>query len=476
LNGGGEGAAAMSDIFLHQNLSQQQTLAPQMRKSLEILQAGTMELSQLVRQALETNPVLEDVTEMASLDDEGPDPEEADSLEHLNETDDDWRERDILEGRNSPWTQEDEERRQRLYDSIVAPETLQQHLQRQLDLSMVEPSVREAARGLLGNLDERGFLDTPVRELGRQLGIRPKDLEVALKLIQSFDPAGIGAANIQESLLLQLERVSGTETIEYRVVRDHLEDLARKRYPQIARALGTSVERITEAAGRVGRLTPNPGGDFDPTGNPYILPDVVIERDDDGRWLARLTGEHLPSLRINDFYKDMIGTSRVDPKARQFLRDQIRDGRSLIRSISLRQETILAIAHKLIEHQPMFFRKGPRHLRPLTMNDIADELSLHATTVSRAVAGKYVLTPHGLMEMRAFFATGYQTSSGEEVSNAGVREAIQQLVAQENPAKPLSDDALAKALAAQGIQVARRTVAKYREQLNILPSHLRKVF
>lgn len=447
-----------------------------MRKSLEILQAGTLELTQLVQQALETNPVLEDITETLSLDEEGPDPDEADSLEYMNETDDDWRDRTILEGKSSPWTNEDEERRQRIYDSIVAPETLQQHLQNQLDLSMVDPEIREAAQAILGNLDDRGFLDLPARTLATRLDIRPKDMEVALTLVQSFDPAGIGAAGIPESLLLQLERTGGKETIEYKIVRDHLEDLARKRHPQIARALGTTVERIAEAASRIGRLTPNPGGEFDPTGNPYILPDVVIEKDDDGNWYARLTGEHLPNLRINDFYKDMIGKTGTDAKARQFLRDQIRDGRSLIHAISLRQETILAIAHKLIEHQPAFLAKGHRHLRPLTMNDIADELSLHATTISRAVAGKYVLTPHGLMEMRAFFATGYQTSDGTEVSNAGVREAIQQLVTAENPAKPLSDEFLMKALDKQGIKVARRTVAKYREQLNILPSHLRKTF
>ena len=466
----------MSDAFLHQSLSQQQTLAPQMRKSLEILQAGTLELSQLVRQALETNPVLEDLTETISLDDDGADPEEADSLEYMNETDDDWRDRTILEGKSSPWTNEDEERRQRMYDSIVAPETLPQHLQHQLDLSMVDPEIREAAQAILGNLDDRGFHDLPIKTLGIRMGLKPKHLDVALKLVQSFDPAGIGASGIPESLLLQLERTTGRETIEYKIVRDHLEDLARKRHPQIARALGTNVERIAEAASRIGRLTPNPGGEFDPTGNPYILPDVVIERDDDRNWYARLTGEHLPNLRINDFYKDMIGKNGTDAKARQFLRDQIRDGRSLIHAISLRQETILAIAHKLIEHQPLFLTKGHRHLRPLTMNDIADELSLHATTISRAVAGKYVLTPHGLMEMRAFFATGYQTSDGAEVSNAGVREAIQQLVTAENPAKPLSDEVLMKALDQQGIKVARRTVAKYREQLNILPSHLRKTF
>ncbi len=466
----------MPDFNLHQSLSQQQTLAPQMRKSLEILQAGTMELSQIITQALEINPVLEDVTESISLDEEGPDPEEADSLDHLNETDDDWRDRSIMQEKSSPWTTEDEERRQRLYESIVAPMTLQQHLQQQLDLAMVEPEVREAAQAILGNLDGRGFLDLPAKDLGIRLGIKPVHLNAALKLIQSFDPAGIGASGIPESLLLQLERQSGTETIEHKIVSDHLEDLARKRHPQIAKALGTSIERVAEAASRIGRLTPNPGGDFDPTGNPYILPDVIIEKNDDGILEARLTGEHLPNLRINDFYKDMIGKNGVDAKARQFLRDQIRDGRSLIRSISLRQETILAIAHLLIGRQQEFFDKGPRFLRPLTMNEIADALGMHATTVSRAVAGKHVLTPQGLMDMRAFFATGYQTEAGTEVSNAGVREAIQQLVAAENPSKPLSDESLMKALAKQGVKVARRTIAKYRDQLGILPSHLRKSF
>lgn len=466
----------MSDAFLHQTLSQQQTLAPQMRKSLEILQAGTMELSQIITQALEANPVLEDITESISLDDNGTDPEEADSLEYLNDTDDDWRDRTIMDGKSAPWTQDDEERRQRIYDSIVAPVTLQQHLQQQLDLSMVDPPIRQAAQAILGNLDGRGFLDIPLKDLGIRLGLKPTHLKTAIQLIQSYDPAGVGAANITESLLLQLERNSGTDTIEYKIVRDHLEDLARKRHPQIARALGTTVERIAEAASRIGRLTPNPGGDFDPTGNPYILPDVVIERNDDGELEARLTGEHLPDLRINDFYKDMIGKNGVDEKTRQFLRDQIRDGRGLIRAISLRQETILAIAHKFIQYQAEFFKKGPRHLRPLTMSDIADELKMHPTTISRAVAGKYILTPQGLMEMRAFFATGYQTEDGAEVSNAGVREAIQQLVAAEPLAKPLSDEAIMNALATQGITVARRTIAKYRDQLNILPSHLRKTF
>ncbi len=465
----------MADASLHQSLSQQQSLAPQMRRSLEILQANSMELTQMVRTALETNPVLEDITEVISLDADGPDPNNADSLESLNETDDDWRELQILERRSQTWSADDEERREHLYNSIVAPETLQQHLAHQLELSLIEPTVRVAANALLGNLDSRGFFDMEPRELATRLGIKKADMDAAFKLIRSFDPPGIGAIDITDSLLLQLEFAGEKDSLEYRIVRDHLADLARKRYPQIAKTLGTNVDRISEAAARIGRLTPNPGGEYDPTGNPYIQPDVVIEKTDAG-WTARLTNEYLPKLKISDFYKDMLGTTGNDKKARHFLQENIREGRTLIRSLSLRQETIFAIAQKLIEHQPAFFDKGPRFLRPLTMNDIADQLNLHATTISRAVAGKYILTPHGLMEMRAFFAAGYETADGTQVSNAGVREAMQTLISKEDPAKPLSDDAIAKALKAQGIPVARRTVAKYREQLDILPSHLRRSF
>ena len=465
----------MPDASLHTSLSQQQSLSPQMRKSLEILQANTMELSQIIQQALEANPTLEESIDSISLDAEREESLQSDPMDELRETDDDWRDRSILDNRSS-WTTEDEERRQWLYDSMVAPVTLQQHLQQQLDLSLVEPDVRNAAKVLLGALDERGFFDTPPRELAKRMEISPKCLQAALDLIQSFDPAGVGATSLADSLRIQLDRQGLSDSMEGRIVRDYLEDLARKRFPQIAKALGTSIERVIEAAAHIGRLNPNPGGDFNPTGNPYIQPDVIIEADESGQLYARLSGENLPQLRINDFYKDMIGDQKVDAKARQFLRDQIRDGRSLIRFLSLRQETILAIANLLVDKQRDFFLRGPRHLRPLTMHEIAEPLGMHATTVSRAVAGKYLLSPQGLTEMRSFFTTGYQTEDGSEVSNTGVREAIQRLVAGENPAKPLSDEALMKALAAQGITVARRTIAKYREQLNILPSHLRKSF
>jgi len=458
-------------------MGQQQTLTPQMRRSLEILQANSFELSQLIHQALEANPVLE------SLE---PEPDEAleptedwqsddrDDLAGLNQSDDDLREDSILTGRVDPWTREDQETRDHFYNSIVAPLTLQQHLLDQIRTAAGPPALRDAAEILLGALDERGFFTEEPQDVVRPFGIPRETTDRALALLRSLDPPGVGARDLRDSLLIQLDRAGLGNSIEARIVNDHLGDLARKRHQEIARALGTTPERVTQAADRIGRLDPNPGGDFDPTGNPEIRPDVIIERGDNGKFEARLTTDYLPRLKISSFYKDLVARTGSDLEARRYLRDHIREGRSLLHAISLRQETILSIAEGIAARQLPFLRHGPRHLRPMTMADIAGELGIHPTTVSRAVAGKYVRTPHGLMEMRAFFSTGYKSADGSEVSNSGVREEIERLINREDPAKPLSDQKLHKILADQGLDVSRRTVAKYRQQLGILPSHLRK--
>src|ERR1035437_4147887 len=258
----------MSEASLHQSLSQQQTLAPQMRKSLEILQANTLELGQLVQQALATNPTLEVTNDVVSLDSLTPDASEDAPGERISDTADDWRERSIHESRSNTWSADDEERRDHLYNSIVAPQTLQQHLLGQLNISPGGPAVREAVRVLIGNLDERGFLDLPPRDLAIRFGIGSGDLPNPPSLPRSFEPPGIGAENIKESLLLQLKRSGEGDSIEYRIIASHLDDFARKRYPQIARALSTTPERVADAAERIRRLNPNPGGDFDPTANP----------------------------------------------------------------------------------------------------------------------------------------------------------------------------------------------------------------
>lgn len=463
----------MADASLQQSLSQQQTLAPQMRQSLEILQANTLELQQLLRQALEQNPVLDDETASLSIDElehDAPDPDEI-----VEDPDDDLRELAILENRAVSSSQDDEERREHLYNSIVAPETLQQHLLAQLNLAGAEERTREIALVLIGNLDDRGFFDEPLRDMAVRLAIPLEPLHDAKRLLQSFDPPGIAADDLRESLLLQLERSGRGHSLEHRIVDSQLNELARKHFPQIAKALHTTIDQVAEAAEHIAQLDPSPGTSFDPSGNPYIIPDVGFEKDEEGNWQAVLTNEYLPRLKLSDTYKDVLATS-VDRKLRTYLRNQLRDGRTLIKALDQRQGTILAIADQILLRQAEFLNKGPRHLKPLTMNEVAEVIEVHPTTVSRAVAGKYIRTPHGVMEMRRFFATGYKTAGGQEVSNAGVREAIQEIISKEDPSKPLSDSAIEKLLKQQDLKVARRTVAKYREQLGILPSHLRKSY
>lgn len=468
----------MAEASLNQSFSQQQTLAPQMRQSLEILQANSLELSQLITQAMAANPVLEDVTEYESLDqltdEETSKEEQLDDWQDSYE--DDVRELAIMERRNSGISEDDAEARDHFYNSIVAPLTLQEHLTEQIRESGLSEQARADALLVVGNLTEHGYLDVPLVELATQLHLPLERLEDALATIQSLDPPGVGAADLRECLLLQLDALGLGNSLEAELIDEHLGEIARNHFPQLAKKLHLSLETLTEAVSNIRMLEPSPGSRFKNGGNPYIQPDVEIYPTRDGGWEAELTGSYLPRLRINDQYKDLLSVSTDDRKTSNYLRHQIRDGRAVIRAIDQRQETILAIAREIVDRQRSFLEKGPRYLRPMTMNDIAEVIGVHPTTVSRAVAGKYLATPHGLMEMRKFFATGYQTRDGEDVSNEGVREALQRLVAAEDRSRPLSDSKLEKLLKEQGIEVARRTVAKYREQLGILPSHLRKKY
>lgn len=464
----------MSGIDLQHSLSQSQVLSPQMRQSLEILQANSLELGQILQQAIAINPVLE----VTQHDEEFPEditPDAEYDMESLSELDDDFRELQILERRSASSSQDDQERREHYYNSIVAPETLQQHLLAQLEHSISTDSIKEAGREIIGNINDRGFLDTTLENIAISTGLRLKDLEKALVMIQNFDPAGVGATDLAESLLIQLHKRGFHGTLETKIVQDYLTDLARKRYPEIARKLGVNTSAITRAAENIATLTPDPGAEFDPTSNPYITPDIIIKKNADGEWEATLTNDNIPDVTISDAYKDLMASTH-DSKARQYLRDQIRDGKVIIRSISQRQDTLLKLANELIQRQSEYLAKGSKGLKPLTMNEVADVIGVHSATISRAVAGKYVLTPHGLVELRNFFTSGYETKDGQQVSNTGVRDTIQEMIANENPQKPLSDSALEKMLKEKGLVVARRTIAKYRDQLNILPSHLRKQY
>ena len=463
----------MASTGLHQNLSQQQTLSPQMRQSLNILQANTMELGQLLSQVAEMNPTLEITEERDQLEDSQIADAETD-YENLSEFDDYWREDQILMHGTKSHTSDDEERREFLYNSIVAPQTLQQHLVDQLNHAALDDNTYMAAELLIGSINDTGFLEDSIEDIAANSSYPLKQLRSALCLLQRFDPPGVAAENLTESLLLQLQLQGMGGSLESRIVDQHLGDLARHRFGDIARALGVTHESVHDAAEHIATLNPDPGAAFDPTSNPHVSADLELRRNIEGHYYAHLTGDHLPKLQISNHYKDLLAKLNLDPKARKFIKDNIHEGRQIISALGQRQETLLKIGTELVKRQPDFITHGLTKLRPMTMQDIAEAVGVHAATISRAVSGKYILTPHGLMDLRRFFSTGYTTKQGSEISNTGVREAIQQIVSHEDSAKPLSDTAIEKQLKAKGIKVARRTIAKYRDQLGILPSHLRK--
>ena len=258
-------------------------------------------------------------------------------------------------------------------------------------------------------------------------------------------------------------------------IQDHMQDLGKRRFPEIARRMGISVEQIQKCANNIASLDPRPGQIFAAAPQNYVLPDVTVEKID-GEYQVILNGEQIPHLRISNTYKDIMSQDGNGSEVKDYIRDKIRSGKFLIRSIHQRQQTISNIAEQIVARQRDFLEHGPSHLKPMTMAEVADAVSVHETTVSRAVSGKYMATPQGVFEMKYFFTPGYQTATGESLSNTSVKEAILDLVKREDGNQPLSDNEIVEILSERGIPIARRTVAKYRTELNILPSHMRRKY
>ena len=458
-----------------QNLSQQQKLSPQMQQSLAVLQAPTLELRKLVQQELEENPTLEDLTEDISLDEKQAEEDEFEKeFEELSQLDDDWREH-MANHRAASRNEEAGEKHQFVMDSLVEHETLQEHLLHQLGLSEISEEDFPTAEMLIGNIDEDGFLGFDIEDYALSSRTPYPLLKRCLDVIQTFHPVGVGAKDLRECLLLQLERLEKEHSLEFRVVDKFLDDLANKRYPHIARRLGVTPQDITEAAEFIATLDPKPGSIFTETNNSYITPDVVVTRDG-LNFAIEISNEQIPRLRISNAYKDIMSEAGSSTEAREYIRNKIRGGKFLIQSIAQRQDTVRKIAEQIVAHQDAFFRNGSDFLKPMNMAQIAEIVEVHETTVSRAVSGKYIATPHGVFEMKYFFKPGFKTESGEDMSNTSVKNALAELVKNEDTTKPLSDEKIVNALEEKGIKIARRTVAKYRDALNILPSHLRKTY
>jgi RNA polymerase sigma-54 factor len=463
-----------------QNLSLHQVLAPQLQQSLLILQAPLLELRNLVQQEMETNPVLEELPNEPDADerseaDTAADEKFKEEFDKLAKLDEEWRDYMAQSSSYSGRSQEAEDKRQFFFDSIATQETLQQHLMGQLNQNVLNARDRKTAELIIGNIDDNGFLQTTPEEMALNTGIPQEDFENMLTLIQSFYPPGVGARDLRECLLIQLKREGRQTSLEYKIISEHMRDLGKRRFPEIARRMGISVEQVQKCANNIARLDPRPGQIFAAAPQNYVLPDVTVEKVN-GTYQVILNGEQIPHLRISNTYKDIMAQDGKGSEVKDYIRDKIRSGKFLIKSIHQRQQTISNIAHQIVKRQGEFFEKGSSYLKPMTMVQIADAVGVHETTVSRAISGKYMATPQGVFDMKYFFTPGYQTSSGESMSNTSVKGAILDLVKNEGGNAPLSDKEIVEILSKRGIPIARRTVAKYRTELNILPSNMRRKY
>ncbi|HZR04806.1 MAG TPA: RNA polymerase factor sigma-54 [Candidatus Udaeobacter sp.] len=466
-----------------QSLALQQVLSPQLQQSLLVLQTPLLELRNLVQQEMETNPVLEELPDLPGAD-EPAEPSVDDNFknefEKLASLDEEWRDY-MAQSAGSGGdafrsSREAKDKRQFFFDSIAVQETLQQNLLAQLNQTALAATDRNAAELIVGNIDDNGFLQSTPEEMALNSGIPKEDFEKMLAVIQGFHPPGVGARDLRECLLIQLKREGKENSLEYKIVSEHMEDLGRRRFPEVARRMGMSVEDVQKAADNIGRLNPRPGQVFAAAPQNYVLPDVTVEKVD-GQYQVTLNDEQIPHLRISNLYKDIIASGNTGASdVKDYIREKIRSGKFLIRSIHQRQQTISNIANQIVSRQRDFLEHGPSHLKPMTMAEVADAVGVHETTVSRAVSGKYMATPQGIFEMKYFFTPGYQTATGESLSNTSVKEAILDLVKRENGNQPLSDNEIVEILSERGIPIARRTVAKYRTELNILPSHMRRKY
>jgi RNA polymerase sigma-54 factor len=328
---------------------------------------------------------------------------------------------------------------------------------------------------IIGNIDDYGYFKSTVEELATGTGLAPEKILEVLKAIQAFDPAGVGARDLRECMLIQLERTGQQSTLEYRIIRDFMEALGKRRIPEIARGTGVEVDEVQDALENIARLEPRPGRAFLPDNDQYVLPEVFVQRSGDD-FVVTTNNEHIPHLRISNTYKDLMAQGENAGEVRYYIREKIRAGKFLIKSLHQRQQTISNIAKEIVKRQREFMEKGVAYLKPLTMVQVAEVVGVHETTVSRGVSGKYIDTPQGIFEMKYFFTAGIQTDSGAGMSNTSVKDMISDIFKNEDTSKPLSDQEVVKMLKEKGIVIARRTVAKYRTELNILPSNLRKVY
>ncbi len=455
-------------------LRQKVTLSPQVYQGLSMLAMPITDLRVLVDAELLENPVLE--AEEESPDDERGDAEESSSGAEEDAAWDDWLQMyEDLEASEPLVPREPDPEQVDTEQFVGGIQTFEEYLYAQIGMMDLPSGVAKAARAVVGTLDDDGFFIGDCAEIAAVAGVAPAEAEAGLAAVQQLDPPGVGARSLVEALRIQMIHLGLDEPMLVAIAERHLPEVASRRHRTIAKALGINEQEVERLAGLLRMLNPRPAGAFSPGPSPgYIVPDVTVRRVGED-WLVFSDTEVIPTLRVSPQYRSMLRSdSRVDDTTKRYLRDKVRSAQSFIRNLDRRKDTISRITSIILEVQAEFFEDGKGPLRPLRLEDVAAEVGVHLSTVSRGVSGKYMSTPYGLFELRHFFSGGYRTVTGTDVAATTVRSRLKELVASEDPGEPLSDQQIAERLSDEGVRIARRTVAKYRDELRIEPSWQRR--
>ncbi|MCX5878539.1 MAG: RNA polymerase factor sigma-54 [Deltaproteobacteria bacterium] len=462
-------------------LAQQLIMTPQLQQAIKLLQLSRLELLETVHTELETNPLLEEhpsedggeEKEFAKDSDSEPNLAEVDAQEKIRE-DLDWEA--YLSDYNKGWAESPYEAKESTsFENVTASKpSLQSHLMWQLNMTRVSETQKEIAIHIIGNLDDDGYLTVPVDELLQVTRRPPEEVIETLSIIQNFDPVGVAARDTRECLLIQARFQNFGGTLVEKIILDHMDKLENKKYELIAKSLSVPLEEVLGAVLIITSLEPKPGRQYSDEETIYISPDIYVFKVGDDYEIV-LNEDGLPKLKINGYYRDILTSKEaLEDGTKQYIRDKLKSAAWLIKSIHQRQRTIYRVTNSIVRFQREFLDKGVTHLRPLVLRNVAEDIEMHESTISRVTTNKYVHTPQGLFELKYFFNSAIQCFDGESVSSETVKEHLKNILKSENRAKPYSDQEIADMLKEHNIDAARRTVAKYREALGILPSRKRK--
>jgi RNA polymerase sigma-54 factor len=473
-------------------LVQQLVITPQLQQAIRLLQLTRLELVDLISQEMKENPLLEEAEEGKELAESeapmteqeetetSPEPERTQEVKGNGEGADEFDWENYLENSNlipfekSSPSSPDGEERPSFENFLTKRTTLTDHLHWQLQLSHFTEEEHEAGTWIIGNLDEDGYLKIALEDICSETNLPIEEVERVLRKIQQFDPIGVAARDLRECLLIQLEQMDPRDSLAEKIVSEHLSLLKNRNYPAIAKRLGISLDRVNRATSLISKLDPKPGKAFGGEVIQEIIPDVYIHKVE-GDYVIYLNDDGIPRLKINSLYRNILNGNRLAPEGdRKYIQDKLRSALWLIRSIHQRQRTIYKVAKSIVKFQREFLDKGIQFLKPLVLRDVAEDIQMHESTISRVTHNKYAHTPQGIYELKFFFNAGITSTQGETMASESVKNLVREIIAKEDPKKPYSDEKLVQILQGMNIHIARRTVSKYREMMKILSSNERR--